>query len=32
MIDEVRAILTERGVDKTAIHREIYFKQAKTTA
>ncbi len=31
MIDEVRAILTERGVDKESIHREIYFKQAKTT-
>lgn len=32
MIDEVRAILTERGVDKESIHREIYFKQAKPTA
>lgn len=30
MIDEVRAILTERGVEKEAIHREIYFKQPKT--
>jgi ferredoxin-NADP reductase len=31
MIDEVRAILTERGVAKEAIHREIYFKQPKPT-
>lgn len=29
MIDEVRALLTEKGVEKDAIHREIYFKQAK---
>lgn len=32
MIDEVRVILTEKGVDKESIHREIYFKQAKPTA
>ncbi len=32
MIDEVRAILTEKGVEKESIHREIYFKQAKPTA
>lgn len=32
MIDEVRAILTEKGVEKDAIHREIYFKQAKPLA
>ena len=32
MIDEVRAILTEKGVDKESIHREIYFKEAKPTA
>ncbi len=31
MIDEVRAILTERGVEKDSIHREIYFKQPKPT-
>ena len=31
MIDEVRVILTERGVEKDAIHREIYFKLPKTT-
>ncbi len=30
MIDEVRALLTERGVPKEAVHREIYFKQPKT--
>ncbi|MBC7385702.1 MAG: FAD-dependent oxidoreductase [Cryobacterium sp.] len=29
MIDEVRAFLTEKGVAKEAIHREIYFKQPK---
>lgn len=29
MIDEVRAILTEKGVEKDAILREIYFKTAK---
>jgi CDP-4-dehydro-6-deoxyglucose reductase len=32
MIDEIRALLTEKGVAKEAIHREIYFKQPKTTA
>jgi len=32
MIDEVRAILTERGVEKDSIHREIYFKQPKATS
>jgi NAD(P)H-flavin reductase len=32
MIDEVRALLTERGVDKESFHREIYFKQPKPTA
>lgn len=31
MIDEVKAFLTEKGVAKDAIHREIYFKQPKTT-
>jgi CDP-4-dehydro-6-deoxyglucose reductase len=29
MIDEIRAFLSEKGVERDAIHREIYFKQAK---
>jgi len=29
MIDEVKAILTEKGVPKDAIHVEVYYKQPK---
>lgn len=29
MIDEVKAILTERKVEKTAIHQEVYYKDPK---
>ncbi len=32
MIDEVKALLAERGVEKESIHREIYFKQPKPVA
>lgn len=30
MIDEVKAILTERGVAKEAIHQELYYKVTQT--
>ena len=29
MIDEVKLILAERGVEKTAIHQEVYYKEPK---
>ncbi len=29
MIDEVKQILAERGVEKTSIHQEVYFKAPK---
>ena len=29
MIDEVKVILTARGVEKTAIHQEVYYKEPK---
>jgi ferredoxin-NADP reductase len=32
MIDEVKALLAERGVEKAAIHQEIYYKTPKSTA
>jgi ferredoxin-NADP reductase len=29
MIDEVKKILTEKGVEKTSIHQEVYYKEPK---
>jgi ferredoxin-NADP reductase len=32
MIDETKALLAERGVEKTSIHQEIYYKTPKDAA
>jgi len=32
MIDETKALLAERGVDKASIHQEIYYKTPKDSA